>query len=189
MVKNVFTPMMTGRFNCKAYDQTGKLTFDQRKMLADTDNISFGVIFPINKVPECFMVNGKLDEFCTPKASKAERERAQAEGREAVADVVTVRFKIGANCKWHGADEQPIARPTNAELDANRWNAVIAFTRKEKVAGKPLSPSGYWANGIMVEKVDENMFVGKGFATPAAPSAPATVDPTADPDNDGDLPF
>ena len=115
-------------------------------------------------MPEIFTVNGQLDEFARPKASKRERLAAEAEKRQAVADVVAVKFKIGANVRWFDEHAKPCDRPTNVELEANRWNVQIDFARKEKDTANPLKPSGYWCNNIMVEKVENNPFAGQAFS-------------------------
>lgn len=159
----MLTPKISGIFDCRKYDQSGKKAHDQREMLADTDNVTLSCLMPIDQVPECFMHDGQLDEFAKPRASKRERENADHEGREAVADVVNVKFKIGANCKWFDRFAKPMERPTNEELEKNRWNVQLDFTKKEKNPSNPLSPSGYWANAIMVAPIEQNPFTGQAF--------------------------
>ena len=159
----MLTPKMGGIFDCRKYDQSGKKTHDQRELLADTDNVTFSALIPINDVPEVFKVNGNLDEFAKPRASKKEREAAKAENREPVCDVVSVKFKIGANARWFNKNAKPMQRPTNAELEANRYNVQIDFTRKAKNDENPLSPSGYWVNNIMVSPIEQNPFAGQAF--------------------------
>ena len=159
----MLTPKMGGIFDCRKYDQSGKKTHDQREFLADTDNVIFSALIPINDVPEVFKVNGNLDEFAKPRASKKEREAAKAENREPVCDVVRVCFKIGANARWFNKNAKPMQRPTNAELEANRYNVQIDFTRKAKNYANPLSPSGYWVNNIMVSQIEKNPFAGQAF--------------------------
>ncbi len=154
---------MGGIFDCRAYDQSGKLTHDQRKMLADTDNITFSALIPIDQVPDMFKPGGQLDEFAKPKFSKKEREAAKAENREAVLDVVSVKFKVGANAKWFDKFAKPCARPTNADLEANRYNVQIDYTRKAKDPSNPLKPSGYWVNSIMISPIESNPFSGQAF--------------------------
>ncbi len=186
----MLTPKFGGIFDCRKYDQSGKLAHDQRQLLADTDNIAFSAIVPMDAIPEVFVVNGKIDEFARPNASKREREAAAAEGREPRLDVVALKFKISANARWFDASAQPMQRPTNAELEANRYNVQIDFTRKEKDAAQPLKPSGYWVNNIMISKIESNPFVGQAFEQAAAATVePITNAPYEDEDNDVDLPF
>lgn len=185
----MLTPKISGIFDCRKYDQSGKVPHDQRPLLADTDNVTFSALIPIDQVPEVFMVNGELDTFARPKASKREREAAAAEGREPVCDVVSIKFKIGANAHWFDKFAKACDRPTNAELEANRYNVQIDFTRKEKDASNPLKPSGYWVNNIMISKLEANPFEGQAFeaeANPSASAAPTTADPEEERD---DLPF
>lgn len=159
----MLTPKMGGIFDCRAYDQSGKLTHDQRKMLADTDNVTFSALIPIDQVPDMFKPGGQLDELVRAKASKKEREAAIAQGREPVLDVVSVKFKIGANAKWFDKFAKPCARPTNADLEAKRYNVQIDFTRKAKDPSNPLKPSGYWVNNIMISQIESNPFSGQAF--------------------------
>ena len=159
----MLTPKMGGIFDCRAYDQSGKLAHDQRKMLADTDNVTFSALIPIDQVPDMFKPGGQLDEYAKPKSSKREREAAKAENREAVLDVVSLKFKIGANARWFNKNAKPMQRPTNAELEANRYNVQIDFTRKAKDASNPLKPSGYWVNNIMISPIESNPFSGQAF--------------------------
>ena len=204
----MLTPKIGGIFDCRKYDQSGKLAHDQRQLLADTDNVTFSALIPIDQVPDVFKkkltletpvteLMDKFDDFVVPKSSKKEREAAKAENREPVCDVVSVKFKIGANCKWFDKYARPCARPTNAELESNRYMVQLDFTKKEKDLAQPLKPSGYWVNSIMINPIEANPFAGQAFEedndpeneptvnTPAA--APAQA-PASDPAKD-DLPF
>ena len=200
----MLTPKICGIFDCRKYDQSGKLAHDQRQLLADTDNVTFSALIKIDQVPDIFKkkitletpvteLMDKFDDFVVPKSSKKEREAAKAENREPVCDVVSVKFKIGANCKWFDKYARPCARPTNAELESNRYMVQLDFTKKEKDLAQPLKPSGYWVNSIMINPIDANPFAGQAFEedndptinTPAA--APAQA-PASAPAKD-DLPF
>lgn len=204
----MLTPKIGGIFDCRKYDQSGKLAHDQRQLLADTDNVTFSALIPIDQVPEVFKkkltletpvteVLDKFDDFVIPKSSKKEREAAKAENREPVCDVVSVKFKIGANCKWFDKYARQCERPTNAELESKRYMVQLDFTKKEKDLAQPLKPSGYWVNSIMINPIEANPFAGQAFEedndpeneppvnTPAA--APEQA-PASDPAKD-DLPF
>lgn len=190
----MLTPKMTGIFDCRKFDQSGKKTHDQRELLADTDNVTFSALFPRNEVPEVFLINGQLDEFARLKVSKRERNAAEAEKRQPVEDVVSVKFKIGASTRWFDRHAKPCDRPTNVELEANRWNVQIDFARKEKDAQNQLKPSGYWCNNIMVEKVENNPFAGQAFspieeADPDEEAAAADPAVNATAEKHDDLPF
>ena len=204
----MLTPKICGIFDCRKYDQSGKLAHDQRQLLADTDNVTFSALIPIDQVPDVFKkkltletpvteLMDKFDNFVVPKSSKKEREAAKAENREPVCDVVSVKFKIGANCKWFDKYAKPCARPTNAELESNRYMVQLDFTKKEKDLAQPLKPSGYWVNSIMINPIEANPFAGQAFEedndteneppvnTPAASPAQATASAPAK----DDLPF
>ena len=204
----MLTPKICGIFDCRKYDQSGKLAHDQRQLLADTDNVTFSALIQIDQVPEVFKKKitlktpvtellDKFDDFVVPKSSKKEREAAKAENREPVCDVVSVKFKIGANCKWFDKYAKPCARPTNAELESKRYMVQLDFTKKEKDLAQPLKPSGYWVNSIMINPIEANPFAGQAFEedndpenepqvnTPAATPAQA---PASAPAKD-DLPF
>ena len=204
----MLTPKIGGIFDCRKYDQSGKLAHDQRQLLADTDNVTFSTLIPIDQVPDIFKkkitletpvteLMDKFDDFVVPKSSKKEREAAKAENREPVCDVVSVKFKIGANCKWFDKYAKPCARPTNAELEKKRYMVQLDFTKKEKDLAQPLKPSGYWVNSILINPVEANPFSGQAFEedndpeneppvnTPAAAPAQATASAPAK----DDLPF
>lgn len=204
----MLTPKICGIFDCRKYDQSGKLAHDQRQLLADTENVTFSALIPIDQVPDVFKkkltlktpvteILDKFDNFVVPKSSKKEREAAQAENRQPVCDVVSVKFKIGANCKWFDKYARPCDRPTNAELESKRYMVQLDFTKKDKDLAQPLKPSGYWVNSIMINPIEANPFAGQAFEednnpenehtvnTPAAAPAQAQV---GDQFND-DLPF
>lgn len=204
----MLTPKIGGIFDCRKYDQSGKLAHDQRQLLADTDCVTFSALIPIDQVPDVFKKKltletpvtellDKFDDFVVPKSSKKEREAAKAENREPVCDVVRVKFKIGANCKWFDKYARPCARPTNAELEKNRYMVQLDFTKKEKDLAQPLKPSGYWVNSIMINPIEANPFAGQAFEEDNDPENEPTVNtpaadpvqaPASDPAKD-DLPF
>ena len=181
----MLTPKINGIFDCRKYDQSGKKQHDQREMLADTENINFSALFPADAVPEVFYVNGKLDEFARPRPSKREKEAAEREGREPQNDVVSVKFKIGINCKWFDKTATACNRPTNEMLEKLRYNVQIDFVRREKDAANPLKPSGYWVNAIMFCPIEDNPFTGQAFEqAEEIEDEPETANETKD-----DLPF
>ena len=204
----MLTPKICGIFDCRKYDQSGKLAHDQRQLLADTDNVTFSALIQIDQVPDIFKkkitletpvteLMDKFDDFVVPKSSKKEREAAKAENREPVCDVVSVKFKIGANCKWFDKYAKPCARPTNAELESNRYMVQLDFTKKEKDLAQPLKPSGYWVNSIMINPIEANPFAGQAFEEDNDPENEPTVNipaaapaqaPASAPAKD-DLPF
>ena len=203
----MLTPKICGIFDCRKYDQTGKLAHDQRQLLADTDNVTFSALIPIDQVPDVFKKKltlktqvtemlDKFDDFVVPKSSKKEREAAQAENRQPVCDVVSVKFKIGANCKWFDKYARPCDRPTNEELESKRYMVQLDFTKKDKDLAQPLKPSGYWVNSIMINPIEANPFAGQAFEDnnpenepPVNTPAAAPVKATASAPIKDDLPF
>ena len=203
----MLTPKICGIFDCRKYDQSGKLAHDQRQLLADTDNVTFSALIPIDQVPDVFKKKltlktqvtemlDKFDDFVVPKSSKKEREAAQAENRQPVCDVVSVKFKIGANCKWFDKYARPCDRPTNEELESKRYMVQLDFTKKDKDLAQPLKPSGYWVNSIMINPIEANPFAGQAFEDnnpenepPVNTPAAAPVKATASAPIKDDLPF
>lgn len=179
----MLTPKISGIFDVRVFDE--KKEHKDRKIKANDDNITFSTIFPMNEVPEVFLIQGNPDGMLKARISRREKQAAEAEGREAVADSYAAVFKIGTNCKWFDKYGKPCDRPTNEQLDANNWRVQIDFNRKEKDPAKPLSPSGYWVNAIMVTVVEENPFDGQAFEVEY--EAPAD-EPETD-EEEEDLPF
>lgn len=188
----MLTPKICGIFDCRKYDQSGKLAHDQRQLLADTENVTFSALIPIDQVPDVFKKKltlktpvtemlDKFDDFVVPKSSKKEREAAQAENRQPVCDVVSVKFKIGANCKWFDKYARPCDRPTNAELESKRYMVQLDFTKKDKDLAQPLKPSGYWVNSIMINPIEANPFAGQAFEDNNPENEPHVNTPAADP--------
>ena len=186
----MLTPKICGIFDCRKYDQSGKLAHDQRQLLADTENVTFSALIPIDQVPDVFKkkltlktpvteILDKFDNFVVPKSSKKEREAAQAENRQPVCDVVSVKFKIGANCKWFDKYARPCDRPTNAELESKRYMVQLDFTKKDKDLAQPLKPSGYWVNSIMINPIEANPFAGQAFEEDNNPENELTVNTPA----------
>jgi hypothetical protein len=177
----MLTPKISGIFDCRKYDQTGKKTHDQREWLSDSDVVTFSALIQIADVPECLMINGQLDEFASYKVSKRERAAAEAEGREPVADCVVAKFKIGSRTAWFDKYGKPTDRPTNEELEKNRYMVQIDFSRKEKDPSQPLKASGYWVNNIMFTVVERNPFEGQAFEV--------EPEPEIEPEPSDNLPF
>lgn len=183
----MLTPKMSGLFDVRVFDE--KKEHKDRKIKADNDNITFSVLFPMNEVPEVFLIQGKPDEMLKARVSRHEKEAAEAEGREPKADSLAAVFKIGTNCKWFDKFGKACDRPTNEELDANTWRVQIDFNRKDKDPSKPLSPSGYWVNAIMVQAIEENPFEGQAFEAEHVAAAPAAEQAKAKEEKNDDLPF
>lgn len=169
------TGKQTATFDCRKYNQ--KLPKEQWQMLADTDNVTCTITYALGDLPDIFKANGQPDEFVRLYASRTERENAQHENRQPIADRVAVKFKVGQNCRWFDKFGKATTRPTNADLDGKKFEVVLDFARKAKNPNNALAPSGYWVNAIMYRAVDINPFAGQEFEMDEAPAenAPAYV--------------
>lgn len=156
----MLTPKISGIFNCRKYDQTGKRPYEQRELMADTDNVTFSTTFGMNEIPEC--LQGATDNM-KPIVSRKEREDAEHDGRQPQADRVAVRFKIGQRTNWFDKNAKPCARPTNEELDGKRFMVQLDFVKREKDPANPLKASGLWVNSIMYAEITNNPFAGQAF--------------------------
>lgn len=156
----MLTPKISGIFNCRKYDQTGKKQREQRELMADTDNVTLSATFGMNEIPECLQ---GLDEFMKPIVSRKEREDAEHENRQVQTDRVAVRFKIGQRTNWFDKTAKPCARPTNEELDGKRFMVQLDFVKREKDPANPLKASGLWVNNIMYTEITNNPFAGQAF--------------------------
>lgn len=173
----MLTPKMSGLFDCREFDGKTK-EHSARKLKADTDNIVFSAMFLKEELPDQFKVNGVPDPMLKERSTKKERAAAAAENRQPVLDAFVAAFKIGQTTKWFDKYGHATDRPTNEELESERWNVQIDFSRREKDPNNPLKASGYWVNAIMVAKVESNPFEGQAFEQ--APEADAEQDSDED---------
>lgn len=169
----MLTPKMSGIFDCREYDGKAK-DHAARKMKDDSQNIAFSALFMKDELPDVFKVNGQPDNLLRERATRKERQAAEAECREAVTDAFAATFKIGQSTKWFDRHGQACARPTNQELEDGRYNVQIDFVRRERDERDPLKPSGYWVNAIMICKAYENPFQGQEFEPIDTPDEPET---------------
>lgn len=181
----MLTPKMSGIFDCREYDGKAK-DHAARRLKADGENITVSALFLKNELPEQFKVNGKPDDLLKERATRRERQAAEAEGREVQNDAFSATFKIGQGTRWFDRYGKPCDRPTNEELETKRWQVQIDFTRREKDATNPLKPSGYWVNSIMIAEVVNNPFEGQAFEE-APEVEPEQVETEQKPKDD--LPF
>ena len=173
----MLTPKMSGLFDCREFDGKTK-EHTARRLKADTENIVFSAMFIKEELPDQFKVGGVPDQMLKERSTKKERAAAAAENRQPVLDAFVAAFKIGQTTKWFDKYGHATDRPTNEELEAERWNVQIDFSRREKDPNNPLKASGYWVNAIMVAKVESNPFEGQAFEQ--APEADAEQDSDED---------
>lgn len=185
------TEKISGHFDVRKYDK--KVERKDRKILGETDNIMFVASFPLANLPEIFKAGSAPDEFVKLYASRDEMRSAEAEGRPAVADRASVKFKVGTGAKWFDKFGKATTKPSNEELDGNRYDVQIDFKRKPKDPSDDKAPCGYWVNAIMYRKQDDNPFAGQAFEEDAEPEATAEPDVIAETEHKdepkNDLPF
>lgn len=71
---------------------------------------------------------------------------------------IAYKFKIGANCRFYKPNGGQIDRPSNEDLEANRWMASIVFRSLAKDPKDDKKPCGLWASDIMLRKQEFNPF-------------------------------
>ena len=131
---------VSGYFDCREFD--ARKAYADRTMKADSQQIAFNMTFAPDQLPE------NVSEFA--------KEFERKDGTRAFA----VRMKVGAKCKFfrkeNGAVRQ-VGRPTNEELDGERWNVCLDFNALHGDSTKK-EASGYWLNGILLQGTQSDMF-------------------------------
>ena len=131
---------VSGYFDCREFD--ARKAYADRTMKADTQQITFNMTF----AP--YQLHDTVAEFA--------KEFERKDGTRGFA----VRMKVGNKCKFfrkeNGAVRQ-IARPTNEELDGERWNVCLDFNALHGDSAKK-EASGYWLNGILLQGTQSDMF-------------------------------
>ena len=131
---------VSGYFDCREFD--ARKAYADRTMKADSQQIAFNMTFAPDQLPEA------VSEFA--------KEFERKDGGKAFA----VRMKVGAKCKFfrkeNGAVHQ-VNRPTNEELDSERWNVCLDFNALHGDSTKK-EASGYWLNGILLQGMQSDMF-------------------------------
>ena len=131
---------VSGYFDCREFD--ARKAYADRTLKADTQHISFNMTFATDKLPEV------VSEFA--------KEFERKDGSNAFA----VRMKVGGKCKFfrkeNGAVRQ-VNRPTNEELDGERWNVCLDFNALHG-DGTKKEARGYWLNGILLQGTQSDMF-------------------------------
>ena len=142
---------VSGYFDCREFD--ARKAYADRTLKADSQQIAFNITFAPDKLPEV------VSEFA--------KEFERKDGTRGF----VVRMKVGAKCKFfrkeNGAVRQ-VARPTNEELESERWNVCIDFNVLHGDSTKK-EANGYWANGILLQGTQSDMFADlneEGVETP-----------------------
>lgn len=131
---------MSGYFDCREFD--ARKAYADRQMKADSQQVAFNMTFAPDALPE------SVAEFA--------KEFERKDGAKAFA----VKVKIGAKCKFFrkvdGVVKQ-VERPSNEELDGERWEVCLDFNALHGDANKK-EASGYWSNGILLVGTHTDMF-------------------------------
>ena len=131
---------VSGYFDCREFD--ARKAYADRMMKADTQQIAFSLTFSPDQLPEV------VAEFA--------KEFERKDGTRGFA----VRMKVGAKCKFfrkEGGAVRQVNRPTNEELDVERWNVCLDFNALHGDSTKK-EASGYWLNGILLQGTQSDMF-------------------------------
>lgn len=129
-----------GYFDCREFDE--RKAYADRKMKADSQQIAFNMTFAPDALPE------SVAEFA--------KEFERKDGSKAFA----VKVKVGARCKFFSKENgvvKQVVRPTNEDLDGERWEVCLDFASLHGDATKK-EASGYWANGILLVGTQSEMF-------------------------------
>ena len=131
---------VSGYFDCREFD--ARKAYTDRTLKADTQQIAFNMNFAPDKLPEV------VAEFA--------KEFERKDGTRGFA----VRMKVGAKCKFfrkeNGAVRQ-VNRPTNEELDGERWNVCLDFNAFHGDSTKK-EAGVCWLNGILLQGAQSDMF-------------------------------
>lgn len=131
---------VSGYFDCREFD--ARKAYADRTMKADTQQIAFNITFAPYALPD------SVAEFA--------KEFKRKDGSRAFA----VQMKVGKKCKFFRKENgvvKQVARPTNEELDGERWEVCLDFNSLHGDANKK-EASGYWANGILLVGTQSEMF-------------------------------
>lgn len=144
------TQTLTGWFDVRVYNE--RIARENRQIKGDNDNIGFSATFAAgDPAAVAFSTYGK------PYADANGNQRLR------------VTFKIGARCRWFNENAQPVAKPSNIDLDGKQFECVIQYNELDGDPTNPKSPRGYWANAIQFREVVTNPFAAMAGAAPVPP--------------------
>ena len=128
---------LTGYFDVRIYN--ARVDRSLWKLKGEEDNITFRAVISYEQARER-QLTGK--EFTGKDGTR----------------MVAVTFKIGGRCRWFDELAQETGKPTNDQLDGVRYNVNVQYREVLPDPKNPMSPRGYWANAIQVQKVETNPF-------------------------------
>lgn len=129
-----------GYFDCRKFD--ARKARADRQMLEDSQQVAFNMTFAPDTLPE------SVAEFA--------KEFERKDGSKAFG----IYVRVGAKCKFFRKENgmvKQVARPTNEELDGERWEVCLDLATLHGDASKK-EASGYWANGILLVGTQSDMF-------------------------------
>lgn len=128
---------LTGYFDVRTFN--ARVDRALWKIKGEEDNITFRAVLTYEQARE-LQLTGK--EFTGKDGAR----------------MVAVTFKIGNRCRWFDEMAQETGKPNNETLDGVRFNVNVQYREVLPDPKNPMSPRGYWANAIQVQKVDSNPF-------------------------------
>ena len=144
------TKTLTGWFDVRVYN--ARIAKENRQIKGENDNISFSTTFVAgDQAAVAFATYGK------PYADNNGNPRLR------------VNFKIGRKCRWFDQNANPVAKPSNIDLDGKKFEVVLQYNEVAGDPTKPLSPKGYWVDAIQFREVQTNPFAAMVGAAPVPP--------------------
>ena len=141
------TQTMTGWFDVRVYNE--RIAKENRQIKGENDNIGFIVSFAEgDPAAVAFVTYGK------PYADNNGNPRLR------------VNFKIGRKCRWFDENANPVAKPSNMDLDGKMYEVVMQYNEVAGDPTKPLSPKGYWVDAIQFREAQVNPFAAMAGAAP-----------------------
>ena len=144
------TQTLTGWFDVRVYNE--RIAKENRQIKGDNDNIGFSATFAAgDPAAVAFSTYGK------PYADANGNPRLR------------VNFKIGRKCRWFDQNANPVAKPSNIDLDGKQFEVVLQYNEVAGDPTKPLSPKGYWVDAIQFREAQINPFAAMVGAAPVPP--------------------
>lgn len=126
------------------------------KMKADDETVYFVSRFTPDTCPD------NLRELVTEYVSKKDGSTNYR-----------IKFKVGSRAAWYGPSGAPIARPTNAELECDRWQVSLDFVNIPADPGNPKKACGLWVNAIQAMRLERYEFAPMVEDSAPQPTTPA----------------
>lgn len=144
------TQTLTGWFDVRVYNE--RIARENRQIKGENDNIGFTVTFPAGDPAAVAFA-----AYCKPYADANGNPRLR------------VNFKIGRNCRWFDQNANPVAKPSNIDIDGKQFEVVMQYNEVAGDPTKPLSPKGYWVDAIQFREAHTNPFTAMAGAAPVPP--------------------